>query len=41
MATAEQTYSYLAPSNVALEDGRSEVTLATSGGREAHPYFTT
>ena len=41
MATAEQTYSYLAPSNVALEDGRSEVTLATSGGREAHPYFFT
>src|SRR5262245_46556251 len=41
MATAEQTYSYLAPSNVALEDGKSEVTFATSGGREAHPYFFT
>jgi SWIM zinc finger len=41
MASAEQTYSYLGPSNVALGDGRSEVTLATSGGREAHPYFFT
>jgi SWIM zinc finger len=41
MATAEQTYSYLAPSTVALEDGRSELTFATSGGREAHPYFFT
>jgi hypothetical protein len=41
MAAAEQTYSYLAPSNVRLEPGRSQVTLATSGGREAHPYFFT
>jgi SWIM zinc finger len=41
VATAEQTYSYLAPSTVTLEDGRSEVTFATSGGREAHPYFFT
>jgi SWIM zinc finger len=39
MATAEQTYSYLAPSSVTLENGRPEVTLATSGGAEAHPYF--
>jgi SWIM zinc finger len=41
MAAAEHTYSYLAPSTVATEDGRSELTLATSGGREAHPYFFT
>jgi hypothetical protein len=41
MAVAEHTYSYLAPSSVAtLEDG-SELTLATSGGRNAHPYFFT
>jgi SWIM zinc finger len=41
MATAEHTYSYLAPSSVATEDGRSELTLATSGGPESHPYFFT
>jgi hypothetical protein len=41
MAIADQTYSYLAPSSVELGDDRSEVTLATSGGREAHPYFFT
>jgi SWIM zinc finger len=41
MATAEQTYSYLAPSQVTLERGTSEVTLATSGGRAPHPYFFT
>jgi SWIM zinc finger len=41
MAVAEHTYSYLAPSSVAIEDGRSELTLATSGGPEAHPYFFT
>jgi SWIM zinc finger len=41
MAAADQTYSYLAPSSVALGEGSSEVTLATSGGREAHPYFFT
>lgn len=41
MAVAEHTYSYLAPSSIANEDGRSELTLATSGGREAHPYFFT
>jgi hypothetical protein len=41
MATAEQTYSYLAPSQVTLEGGTSEVTLATSGGRAPHPYFFT
>ena len=39
MATAEQTYSYLAPSQVTLDAGTSEVTLATSGGRAPHPYF--
>lgn len=41
MAVAEHTYSYLAPSEVATEDGRSELTLATSGGQEANPYFFT
>jgi hypothetical protein len=41
MPVAEHTYSYLAPSTVASEDGRSELTLATSGGREANPYFFT
>ena len=41
MAAAEHTYSYLAPSSVATEDGRSELTLATSGGRDAHRYFFT
>jgi hypothetical protein len=35
MAAAEQTYSYLAPSTVS----GAEVTLATSGGREPHPFF--
>jgi hypothetical protein len=41
VATAELTYSYLSPSSVELGDGRSDVTLATSGGREAHPHFFT
>jgi SWIM zinc finger len=41
MAVAEQTYRYLAPSTAAIADGRSELTLATSGGREANPYFFT
>lgn len=41
MAVAEHTYSYLPPSSVAIEDGRSELTLATSGGPQAHPYFFT
>jgi SWIM zinc finger len=39
MAAAEQTYRYLAPSTVETDGDRSEVTLATSGGREANPYF--
>lgn len=39
MATVEQTYSYLAPSSVAAEGGRSRLSLSTSGGREAHPLF--
>jgi hypothetical protein len=41
MAVAEHTYSYLAPSSVATDGDRSELTLATSGGREANPYFFT
>jgi hypothetical protein len=41
MAVAEHTYSYLTPSSVAIEYGRSELTLATSGGPAAHPYFFT
>lgn len=41
MATAEHTYSYLAPSAVSEEDGRAEVSLATSGGRAPNPYFFT
>jgi hypothetical protein len=41
VATAELTYSYLSPSSVELGEGRSDVTLATSGGREAHPHFFT
>ncbi|HET9436874.1 MAG TPA: hypothetical protein VFO64_01635 [Gaiellaceae bacterium] len=41
MTTAEQTYSYLAPSSVELEKGRSKITLATSGGCDPHPYFFT
>jgi hypothetical protein len=40
-ASAEHTYSYLAPSAVHEEDGRAEVSLATSGGRAPHPYFFT
>ena len=39
MAAAEHTYSYLAPSAVLEEDGRAEVSLATSGGRAPNPYF--
>ena len=41
MATAEHTYSYLEPSTVREEDGRAEVSLATSGGRTPNPYFFT
>jgi SWIM zinc finger len=41
MATAEHTYSYLAPSTVLEGDGRAEVSLATSGGRAPNPYFFT
>ena len=41
MASAEHTYSYLRPSAVAERDGEAEVSLATSGGRAAHPYFFT
>jgi hypothetical protein len=41
VATAEHTYTYLAPSAVREEDGRAEVSLATSGGRAPHPYFFT
>lgn len=41
MAAAEHTYSYLAPSSVTEADGRAEVTLATSGGAAANPYFFT
>ena len=41
MAVAEHTYSYLAPSSVATLDDGTELTLATSGGRETHPYFFT
>jgi hypothetical protein len=41
MAAAEHTYSYLAPSAVLEESGRAEVSLATSGGRAANPYFFT
>jgi SWIM zinc finger len=41
MAAAEHTYSYLEPSTVAIDGDRSELTLATSGGPEANPYFFT
>jgi SWIM zinc finger len=41
MAATDQTYSYLAHSSVELTQSGSEVTLATSGGREPHPYFFT
>lgn len=40
VATAEYTYSYLAPSAVKEENGRAEVSLATSGGRTRNPFFT-
>ena len=39
MAAAEQAYSYLEPSAVVAREGRYDVALATSGGREQHPYF--
>ena len=39
MAGVDHTYSYLAPSAVAVEDGHAEVTLATSGGKAVHPFF--
>jgi hypothetical protein len=38
---AEHTYSYLAPSAVVEDEGRAEVSLATSGGRAPNPYFFT
>lgn len=43
-ATAEQSYRYLKPSAVTFTDGRTDLTLATSGGRtaagpSAHPVF--
>jgi hypothetical protein len=41
MAAAEHTYSYLAPSTVATDDDRTELTLATSGGQDANPHFFT
>lgn len=40
-AAAEHRYAYLGPSSVEIERGRAELTLATSGGREANPYFFT
>src|SRR5260370_35998200 len=44
MATAEQVYQYLIPSEVRSGDGKTEVHLATSGGNvesrpAAHPWF--
>src|SRR5919199_65447 len=39
VAGVEHTYSYLAPSSVTLERGHAQVTLATSGGKSAHPFF--
>src|SRR3954447_13717423 len=39
MAAVEQAYAYLAPSRLASTGESSERTLATSGGREAHPHF--
>jgi hypothetical protein len=39
--TAEHTYRYLAPSVVREEEDRAEVSLATSGGAAANPYFFT
>ena len=39
MAVADQTYSYLAPSQAEPSEGRFEVALATSGGETLHPYF--
>jgi hypothetical protein len=39
VAVSEQAYSYLAPSSVTSSDGRAEVSLATSGGADAHPFF--
>jgi hypothetical protein len=39
VAVSEQTYSYLAPSSVTSSAGRAEVSLATSGGADDHPFF--
>jgi hypothetical protein len=39
VAATEQTYSYVAPSSVASTAGRTEVSLATSGGSAEHPWF--
>jgi hypothetical protein len=41
VATAEHTYRYLTASAVREEEGRAEVSLATSGGREPNPHFFT
>ena len=39
--TAEHTYRYLEPSSVQETGRRAEVSLATSGGAAANPYFFT
>jgi hypothetical protein len=39
VAATEQTYSYVAPSSVSSVAGKTEVSLATSGGRAEHPWF--
>ena len=39
--TAEHTYRYLEPSSIRDTDGGTEVSLATSGGAAANPYFFT
>jgi hypothetical protein len=39
--TAEHTYRYLEPSSVSETGDRAEVSLATSGGAAANPYFFT
>lgn len=39
--SVEHTYRYLAPSAVVEVDDRAEVSLATSGGSAANPYFFT
>jgi SWIM zinc finger len=39
VAATEQTYSYVAPSSLSSSEGRAELSLATSGGRDDHPWF--